>query len=104
MPELRLPAACLRTSEEEDAFFAALPQVAMAYPEIYDYVIQVDDAPLGEEALRALLALFRHYQAPMAQLAVFETPANCAWFRDPEAWWHEPVFASPSTVPAVALH
>lgn len=94
MPELRLPAACLTTPEEEEAFFAQMPPVTMAYPDIYEYAIVVEDPLLTEDTLLTLLGLFRRYHAPMGQFAAFETPENHPWFRDPQAWWYEAVFST----------
>lgn len=94
MPELRLPAKCIATQEDEDTFFTQLPPISMAYPDIYEYVIELEDELVTEDTLCALLELFRRYDAPLGQFAVFETVANRAWFRDPKAWWHEAVFGS----------
>jgi len=35
----------------------------------------------------------------MRQLAKFETAANRAWFRNPDAYWYEAVFASDEIPP-----
>jgi hypothetical protein len=45
-----------------------------------------------EASLRDLLALFRRYNIPMAQLAQFESSANTSWFRDPKKYWYRHVF------------
>lgn len=94
MPELRLPAKCFSTPDDEDAFFTQLPPVNMAYPDIYEYVIELEDDLATEATLLALLELFRRYDIPLGQFAVFENDTNRDWFRDPEAWWHEAVFGS----------
>ncbi|WP_152976271.1 hypothetical protein [Methyloglobulus morosus] len=107
MPELRLPAKCFATPEDEDVFFTQLPPVTMAYPDIYEYVIDIEDELVTEDALCVLLELFRRYDAPLGQFAVFETVANRGWFRDPEAWWYEAVFGSAkqqSGLPATLVH
>ncbi|MFA5982982.1 MAG: hypothetical protein WC782_03110 [Methylococcaceae bacterium] len=94
MPDLRLPVKCFATQEDEDAFFNQLPPVLMAYPDIYEYVIQLEDEPMDEDTLIGLLELFRRYNAPLRQFVVFETVANRAWLRDPTAWWYQAVFGS----------
>lgn len=92
MPELRLPAKCFATPEDEDAFFSQLPSVSMAYPDIYEYVIELEDELVDEDTLRTLLELFQRYGVPLGQFAVFENVANRDWFRNPEAWWYAAVF------------
>jgi len=94
MPELRIPVKCFATQEDEDAFFTQLPPLIMAYPDIYEYVIQLEDEPMAEDTLRGLLELFRRYDAPLGQFAFFETVANRGWLREPTAWWYEAVFGS----------
>jgi hypothetical protein len=54
-------------------------------------VVQLKRRP-GEDDLRQLIALCRHYGVDMRQLAKFETAKNRHWFRDPKTYWYQAVF------------
>jgi hypothetical protein len=80
---------------DEDAFFGWLNK--LAFVEKYEgsgrtLYITITCASVEEMALRELLALFKRYGIPMAQLAVFDREEFASWFRDPRAYWHREVF------------
>ena len=80
---------------DEAAFFEwldKLPCVKRYEGELDVLNIYVDEAKVDESALRELLALFRRYAVEMKQLRVFDREEFAAWFRDPRAYWHTPVF------------
>ena len=107
MPELRLPANCFASLEDEDAFFTQMPPVSMAYPDIYEYVIELEGELVTDDTVHSLMELFQRYGAPLGQFAVFETLANREWFRNPKAWWYEAVFADtdlPGGLPPAQIH
>ena len=56
--------------------------------------IFVDTNAINDVDLRELLALFRRYQTPLAQLKIFDKPEFAGWFRDPRGYWHSEIFGS----------
>lgn len=85
---------------DERAFFEWLqriPSIATVQGEGADGLVVRFKRRPGQDDLRQLLGLFRRYGLDMRQLAKFETPANRAWFRRPDAYWHDAVFGDGST-------
>jgi hypothetical protein len=54
---------------------------------------------ISAASLRDLIALFRRYGIPMAQLAQFRNPANEGWFATPHMYWYKAVFGKRSRGP-----
>jgi hypothetical protein len=79
---------------DEDVFFHWLARIGCVgepWGRVRDLYIPIVSDPTDDE-LRELIALFHRYAVDLRQLATFETRANRAWFRKPEAYWHEGVF------------
>lgn len=94
MRELHCPRVRFLSPGDESAFFRwaeDIPGIASVTGEGENIVLMAR-ARLSEQALRELIALFHRYNAPLAQLAVFATPANSSWFISPDAYWHKLVF------------
>ncbi len=83
---------------DEAAFFFWLSRIGCVgeyWGHVHDLNIPIQRRPTRDE-LRELIALFHRYNVEMTQLAAFETKANRAWFKRPEAYWHDGVFGRPS--------
>lgn len=86
------------SANDEAAFFGWLdkiPAVRSYRGELRTLYINVD-AAAGDESVQELVALFQRYHVDMSQLRVFDTERIGDWFRDPQKYWHEQIFGTPS--------
>jgi hypothetical protein len=105
MPVLtRMPDGPYYSQGDERAFsewVTRIPAVDLVRGEGSSLYIHVRSRRVSATTLRELLALFRRYGVPMAQLAQFENPANREWFRSPTAHWYQAIFGASPSNPAL---
>jgi hypothetical protein len=80
---------------DENAFFLWLKTIVGVNRftgKPYGLLVDIDMAIFNEQSLRDMLALYQRYGLNMQALRMFETPANCTWFRDENTYWYAAVF------------
>ena len=85
-------------SNDEAAFFEWLSRMICVeswYGEGRDLFIVLKRRPTKFD-LQELLAFFFRYDIDMVQLGRFETKSNRKWLRDPQKYWHGPLFGNGS--------
>jgi len=85
------------SSRDEQAFFRwleSIPGVIGVRGVGRELRIELRSPRVSAEALKELIALYRRYGGRLRDLAVFESPGNRRWFRNPKAYWYRGVFGS----------
>jgi hypothetical protein len=81
-----------RSKLDEESFFAWLEKIAAVrniFGQGRDIIIQSDPAPIDDDALIELVALFSRYGVPTRQLDVYLTDGNRSWFGHEKAYWRQ---------------
>lgn len=94
--ELEARAVWYGSQLDEYSFFGWLkkiPAVITYFGQGHSLYIQCDPAPIDDESLRELIALFFRYGIDTAQLDVYLTDANRSWFADEQKYWRQPEWA-----------
>ncbi len=81
---------------DEDHFFKWLQEiegVKEVRGHLTDLTIYLSVSVLSDAALRDLIGLLYRYDVQMSVLRSQLTPKNEHWFKDPETYWYEKIFA-----------
>lgn len=80
---------------DESAFFtwlSSIPGVVSVVGSGRELHIRLRSIRLSQHGLRELIALYTRYGGELSELAQFANKANSAWFKAPNAFWHQSVF------------
>lgn len=86
---------------DEAAFFTwlgSIPGVVSVVGSGRELQIRLRSRRLSQQGLRELIALYTRYGGHLGELAQFATEANSAWFKSPNAVWHQAVFGTENAV------
>ncbi|MCA0314849.1 MAG: hypothetical protein LCH63_13590 [Candidatus Melainabacteria bacterium] len=81
---------------DEDHFFKWLQEidgVNGVRGHLTDLTVYLSVPVLSDAALRDLIGLLCRYEVPMSVLRSQLTQQNEHWFKDPEKYWYEKIFA-----------